>query len=477
MTGRLIVVSNRVAPVEQAKGAAGGLATGMLAALMSSGGVWFGWSGRVSPGAASSEPHLVEHDGITYATLDLTPQDYAGYYNGFANRTLWPLFHYRLHLTDFDRRECETYLEVNRRFARKLAPLLKPTDIVWVNDYHLIPLGEALRQLGSGHRIGFFLHTPFPAPQVLTALPNHGQMMRALMAYDVIGFQTAVDLRAFRDYVRFEANGVVEPDGRVGAFGRTALAGAFAIGIDADGFAALAAEAEESARTESLRLSLLDRDLIIGVDRLDYSKGLVERFCAYERFLELFQRRRTRVILMQIAPPTRSEVPEYQEIRRTLERMAGHINGRFAEPDWVPIRYLNRSFKQKVLAGYYRSARIGLITPLRDGMNLVAKEYVAAQDPADPGVLVLSQFAGAAQELDAALIVNPFDTDGVAEAIETALSMPLEERKERWRTMMDRLRRQDITAWRERFVATVEAAPYRVRTPWPKKKSLARSAS
>ncbi|HEX6103691.1 MAG TPA: alpha,alpha-trehalose-phosphate synthase (UDP-forming) [Alphaproteobacteria bacterium] len=477
MTDRLIVVSNRVAPVDESKGTGGGLAIGMLAALRAAGGLWFGWSGRISTGAAASSPSVVEHAGITYATMDLTPQDCAGYYNGHANRTLWPLFHYRLHLTDYNRKDCATYLNVNRWFAEKLAPLLRPTDLVWVNDYHLIPLGEAMRARGLGNRIGFFLHTPFPAPPVLTALPNHAQMMRQLMAYDVIGFQTAVDLRAFRDYMRFEADGTIHPDGRVTAYGRTALAAAFPIGIDTEDFAALAAETADSPKSQRLRTSLLRRDLIIGVDRLDYSKGLVERFCAYERFLELFQKRRSHVVLMQIAPSSRAEVPEYQEIRRTLERMAGHINGRFAEPEWVPIRYLNRSFTRRVLAGYYRTARIGLVTPLRDGMNLVAKEYVAAQNPEDPGVLVLSQFAGAAQELDSALIVNPFDTDGVAEAIEQALSMPLEERKERWEAMMDQLRRQDITAWRESFVATIDAAPYRAESSWSKKKPLARSAS
>ncbi len=477
MADRLIVVSNRVAAVDEKKGAIGGLAIGMLAALRASGGLWFGWSGRIGHEEASPQPAIVHRGGITYATVDLSPKDYAGYYNGYANRTLWPLFHYRLHLTDYDREDCTTYLNVNRSFAERLAPLLRLTDLIWVNDYHLIPLGEALRGLGLGQRMGFFLHTPFPAPQVLTALPNHAQIMRQLMAYDVIGFQTAVDLRAFRDYIRFEADSVVEPDGRVTAYGRTALAGAFPIGIDTDDFAALAKETEASIKTERLRLSLLQRDLIIGVDRLDYSKGLVERFCAYERFLELFPKRRTHVILMQIAPPTRSDVPEYQEIRRTLERRTGHINGRFAEPDWVPIRYLNRSFSRKVLAGYYRTSRIGLITPLRDGMNLVAKEYVAAQNPDDPGVLVLSQFAGAAQELDSALIVNPFDTDGVAEAIEQALSMSTDERQERWGAMMDQLRRQDVCAWRDSFLDKVTAAPYRTEPSWPRKKPLVRSVS
>ena len=477
MTGRLIIVSNRVAPIDEKKGSPGGLAVGMLAALRASGGLWFGWSGRISSGAGAGAAAIAHQGGIDYATLDLTPQDHAGYYNGFANRTLWPLFHYRLHLTDYNRRNHATYLNVNRWFAEKLAPLVKPTDIIWVNDYHLIPLGEALRAMGLKNRMGFFLHTPFPAPPVLTALPNHGALMRALMAYDVIGFQTAVDLRAFRDYMRYEADGTIQIDGRITAYGRTALAGAFPIGIDTEDFAALARETEDAHKTERLRASLRHRELIIGVDRLDYSKGLIERFRAFERFLELFPARRTHVTFMQIAPSTRSEVPEYQEIRRTLERLAGHIGGRFAEPDWMPIRYLNRSFTRRVLAGYFRIGRIGLVTPLRDGMNLVAKEFVAAQNPDDPGVLVLSQFAGAAQELDAALIVNPFDTDGVAEAIEQGLSMPIEERRERWEAMMDQLRRQDVTHWRESFVAAVIAAPYPAESSWPRKKPLARSAS
>ena len=476
MTGRLIVVSNRVAPVDEAKGVAGGLAIGMLAALRASGGLWFGWSGHIDSAARGTAPKLLNHRGITYATLDLTPQEHAGYYNGFANRTLWPLFHYRLHLADYNREDCAAYLAVNRWFAEKLAPLLRPGDLIWVNDYNLIPLGEALRALGSRERIGFFLHTPFPAPQVLTGLPVHATLIRALMSYDVIGFQTEIDLRAFLDYIRFEANGTVEADGCVAAHGRTALAGAFPIGIDTQEFALLAKETEGSQKTARLRASLLSRDLVIGVDRLDYSKGLVERFRAFERFLVLFPARRRRTVFMQIAPPTRAEVPEYQEIRRTLERLAGHIVGRFAEPDLVPIRYLNRSFSRKVLAGYYRASRIGLVTPLRDGMNFVAKEYVAAQDPHNPGVLVLSQFAGAAQELDTALIVNPFDIDAVAEAIEQGLSMPLAERRGRWEAMMDRLKRQDITAWRESFLAAVMAAPYRAEASWPKKKPLARRA-
>ncbi len=211
--------------------------------------------------------------------------------------------------------------------------------------------------------------------------------------------------------------------------------------------------------TQRLKESLLDRRLIIGVDRLDYSKGLIQRLLAFARLLETYPKNRTQVTMLQIAPPSRSDVPEYLELRRALEETAGKINGRFAEFDWVPIRYLNKSFKQNTLTGFYRISRIGLVTPLRDGMNLVAKEYVAAQNPANPGVLILSRFAGAAHELEATVIVNPFDIDGVAEALQRGLEMPRDERRERWEAMMVVLRRNDITAWRRNFISTLERSP------------------
>src|SRR6185437_5208438 len=348
-------------------------------------------------------------------------QDFDEYYNGFANRVLWPLFHYRPGLIDYQRSDHAGYMRVNRQFAGHLAALLRPTDLIWVHDYHLLPLGDELRRLGVEQPIGFFLHTPFPAAEVFRILPNHSKLIRAMCAYDLIGFQTENDCQGFCDYLVRWAGAKVA-GGEVQAFGRTMRVGSFPIGIDVDAIAEQAAQSDGSRQIRRLNDSLRERSLIIGVDRLDYSKGLQPRFKAFERLLEMFPETRGRVTLMQIAPPSRSSVPEYLQIRRALETAAGHINGRFAEFDWMPLRYLNKSFNQRTLSGFLRAARIGLVTPIRDGMNLVAKEYVAAQNPSDPGVLVLSCFAGAVRELGDALIVNPFDIDGIAEAMHDALA-------------------------------------------------------
>jgi trehalose 6-phosphate synthase len=448
---RLVVVSNRLAPIERGKSSTGGLAVAVQTALNQSGGIWFGWSGEVTDDAVR-KPHIVEAGALIYASVDLSRQDYDDYYVGYANRVLWPLFHYRAGLVDFRRQHLEGYLRVNRSFAANLAPMLQPSDLVWVHDYHLIPLGSELRRLGVDQPLGFFLHTPFPPTELLRILPNHRELVRALCDYDLIGFQTSGDLFAFRDYLVREAKAVDLGGGRIRAFDRVVQARVFPIGIDVDFVASQAAAGAGSRQMRRLLESLSDRALIIGVDRLDYSKGLLARFEAFEQLIESFPDTRGRVTFMQIAPPSRSEVPEYLEIRRSLEAAAGHINGRFAEFDWTPLRYLNKTFNQRTLAGFFRTSRIGLVTPLRDGMNLVAKEYVASQDPADPGALVLSCFAGAASELGEALIVNPFDRTAITEAMQRGLVMPLGERQERWRAMMTTLRRNDITSWRENFM-------------------------
>lgn len=451
---RLVVVSNRVAPIDEGKATAGGLAVAVLAALKKVGGIWFGWSGDVVS-APDETPKMFEVGKLTYATVDLTPRDFEEYYNGFANRMLWPLFHYRLDLTAFARREYAGYLRVNNLFAARLAPLLEPDDTVWVHDYHLIPMGEALRRAGFKGRLGFFLHTPLPTHEILVALPNHADLMRAMTAYDVVGLQGRRDMAAFQSYVEQEAGGTVDDDGNVDVGGRQMVARSFPIGCDTQNVARMAETSAHGQQTLRMVESLGGRNLIIGVDRLDYSKGLLRRFLAFERLLEAYPANRSWATLLQLAPPTRSDVPEYAEIRRELEEAAGHINGRFAEIDWVPIRYLNKSVNRRTLAGFYRAAQIGLVTPLRDGMNLVAKEYVAAQDPEDPGVLVLSRFAGAAEELTDALVVNPYDIDEVAEAMQRALVMPLEERQARWRASFDHISRYDVVAWREDFLGTL----------------------
>jgi trehalose 6-phosphate synthase len=453
---RLVVVSNRVAPPE-ATSNSGGLATGIRAALQQSGGIWFGWSGRVKD-PAGEEPAIETEGRVTYATLDLSRRDYEEYYIGFANRVLWPLFHYRGSLVEFSRRNLAGYHRVNQQFARALLPLLRPDDLVWVHDYHLIPFAEELRRLGWRQPIGFFLHTPFPSAELLRVLPNHGELMAMLCAYDVVGFHTASDIHGFRDHLLRWADAEDLGDGALRAFGRVVRAAVFPIGIDVEAVASQAAAASAGRPLRRLRDSLNGRALMIGVDRLDYSKGLVQRFAAYEHLLSAHPEIRGRLVFMQIAPPSRSEVPEYQEIRRGLERAAGRVNGRYGEFDWTPLRYINKSFNHRILTGFFRASRIGLVTPLRDGMNLVAKEYVASQQPDDPGVLVLSCFAGAAYELPEAVIVNPHDVEGMTEAILTGFDMPPDERKERWSAMMQTLRRNDITFWRESFVSALAAA-------------------
>ncbi len=456
---RLIVVSNRVAPVDEGKATAGGLAVAVLAALKKTGGIWFGWSGEVMA-APTTQPRIYDVGKLTYATVDLTRQDFDEYYNGFANGTLWPLFHYRLDLQAFTRRDYAGYLRVNSHFASKLGPLLEPTDKVWIHDYHLIPMGEAVRRTGFTGPIGFFLHTPFPACEVLRALPSHADLVRSLCAYDVVGFQSKRDCQSFYGYIQNEAGGSVTEDGIVHAFGGSLKATAFPIGIDTENVIRMAKAAESSAQTVRMRQSLGDKHLIIGVDRLDYSKGLVHRFLAFERLLEAYPENRGRATFMQIAPPTRTDVPEYAEIRRELEEAAGRINGRFAEIDWVPIRYLNKNVSRRSLAGFFRIARTALVTPLRDGMNLVAKEYVASQSEEDPGVLVLSEFAGAAEQLSEALRVNPYDIDEMAEAMQHALNMAQGERLDRWYALMETLSKSDVAVWRRHFIDALEAGPY-----------------
>jgi len=464
---RLVVVSNRVAPVKQPRaGSQGGLAVGVLAALRDTGGIWFGWNGNVTE-RADRAPDIQKAGRITYATVGLAKADYEEYYFGFANRSLWPLFHYRLDLAEFSRRYYDGYLRVNRYLAGQLRPLLAPSDLVWVHDYHLIPMAQELREAGAAHRMGFFLHIPWPSPRVLLALPQHRNLVRALSCYDLVGFQTETDCNAFCEYVRREEGGVIGANGEVRAFGRSFRVGAFPIGIDTEDVADFAAGAADSRPTQRLRDSLDGRSLIIGVDRLDYSKGLVKRLESFEHLLEAYPENRGHVVLLQIAPPSRSDVPEYQEMRRELEAIAGHVNGRFAEFDWVPTRYLNKGFNRRTLCGFYRVSRVGLVTPLRDGMNLVAKEYVAAQDPNDPGVLVLSRFAGAAAEMNGALIVNPYDTEGVAEALQQAITMPLKQRQDRWRAMFEHLQRNDVEHWRETFLASLAAVPTPSRTAEP----------
>ncbi|MET0379449.1 MAG: alpha,alpha-trehalose-phosphate synthase (UDP-forming) [Spongiibacteraceae bacterium] len=449
---RLVVVSNRVPNRHETQ--VGGLATAMLSALSERGGIWFGWSGEIAAAEEPSTPIKTEkHEGIVYARVDLTQQDHDDYYAGFSNRVLWPLFHYRPDLVDFQRESWAGYQRVNVLFATRLIEVIVPGDIIWIHDYHMIPLAHELRKLGVRNRIGFFLHIPLPPVELLRTLPCHEELMGCFQAFDLVGFQTDSDATALRDYYLqvFGARCLYDtwlrmPDGR------RFDTGTFPISIDVNTIEKLASKTETLPAIDRLRSSLTGRALMIGVDRLDYSKGLPARFEAFGRLLENNRGLQGKVTLLQIAPPSREAVKEYQQIRAELEQMAGHINGLYAAPDWIPIRYINRSFPHSLLTGYYRAAQVALVTPLRDGMNLVAKEYVASQDPDDPGVLVLSRFAGAACEMTAALQVNPFDQDEIAEAMARALSMSRAERRVRWKILIDQLHEHDINRWRENFL-------------------------
>lgn len=453
---RLVVVSNRVALPGKHAGNQGGLATGLTAALRERGGLWFGWDGRLS-----EQPELVSvaarAGGVRYVTTALTRLEFDHYYAGFANRALWPLCHHRLNLLHYNRAQHRGYREVNVRLARQLLPLLEPDDRVWIHDYHLMPLAAQLRAAGAQQLIGFFLHVPFPPPELLRALPGQAELLRDLLACDLIGFQTDADVGAFRRSLELFC-----PEVELGATGARHAGheiriGAFPIGIDVQQVARLAAAGRVSAHGRRLRESLSGRRLIIGVDRLDYSKGLPERFRAYGRLLETAPELHRKVVLLQIAPLSRAEVPEYRQIRGDLNAIAGDIFGRFAQYDWLPLRYMTRGFARSTVLGFLSLAHVGLVTPLRDGMNLVAKEYIAAQPEEDPGVLVLSSLAGAARELPEALIVNPYDVEGMAEALRAALSMPLAERQARWRACMQALSNNTIHHWTEHFLQALES--------------------
>ncbi|WP_375250022.1 alpha,alpha-trehalose-phosphate synthase (UDP-forming) [Sphingomonas sp.] len=455
---RLIVISNRVtAPTGSNSGAQGGLAVAMAAALRENGGLWFGWSGEQTE-------HFTGHinfqrgEGVTTATVDLEEQDVEEYYDGYANRTLWPLFHYRIDLAEYERDFAGGYKRTNQRFADTVRPLIEPDDLVWIQDYHMFPLGAELRKRGCDNRIGFFLHIPWPPRRLLGTLPNARELVESLFAYDLIGFHTEEWLESFCDFARQDMGATIEDNvARLGD--RSVRLMACPIGIDAAAFADMSKSVPARLAYRRMRDSADGRDMIVGVDRLDYSKGLEERFLGYERFLNEHPEERKEVFLLQIAPPSRVSVESYQRIRQSLEGLSGRINGAYADVDWVPIRYVNQGYPRDQLAGIYRAAKIGLVTPLRDGMNLVAKEYVAAQDPEDPGVLVLSRFAGAAEQMPDALLVNPYSAEEMSDAIYQALRMPRDERVRRWERLMAGVQETDVTWWADRFLSALEKVP------------------
>ncbi len=455
-TGRVVIVSNRVPSPNEKAATAGGLAVA-LADAATKDSLWFGWSGRRAEQTSTEAAITLSDDGVTFATIDIAERDYQKFYNGFANGALWPLLHFRTGLLRFNRPDYEAYRDVNRAFAQALLPLLQPDDLIWIHDYQLMTMAAELRALGVENRIGFFLHIPFVPPSLFQVLPPAGELLAALSACDVIGFQTAGDIHIFLENIVVSLGVQPNAANRYTYAGREVQVVLTPIGIDAKKFTQLAERAELAAEAARLHESLGDRALVLGVDRLDYSKGLPQRFDAFGRLLYAFPQHRRRVNFLQIAARSRQEVGSYQTLRRELDRRAGDINGEFSDFDWVPLRYMTHSVRRSAIAGFYRRANIGLVTPLRDGMNLVAKEYVAAQDFENPGVLVLSKFAGAADELTEALIVNPFDADEVAAAIHQGLIMNLEERRERHAALLAKVRHTTAQRFCEQFLSYLRA--------------------
>jgi trehalose 6-phosphate synthase len=461
----LVVVSNRVARAKANEPMTGGLAAALLPVVEKSGAIWVGSSGRQSPRAYGPVNMEVQSLGTgALALLDMPAADYAGFYEGFANSALWPALHSRSDLIRVSDEEYKSYRRINAFMAQALLRFRKANTAFWIQDYHFLALGEELRRLGVTQPIGFFLHTPWPASSVAVSVPHHRELIEAMLAYDVIGFQTEADCQHFCDYLREELSLAVE-GGVVRSRHGVSRVAVFPIGIDVDGFAEQAARATTHPEVSRLRLSLRGEKLAIGVDRLDYSKGLINRINAFDRLFSTHPSLKRTVSLLQIANPSREAIDAYSRLHSDVASLVTDVNGRHGEADWTPIRYLNKGYGQHVLSGFYRSAHVGVVTPLHDGMNLVAKEYVAAQNPDDPGVLVLSKFAGAANELDAALLVNPNDIDAVARAMANALSMSILERRERWSAMMAKLRSHTIHQWFADFIAALEVAPQRQASP------------
>ncbi len=461
---RLVVVSNRLPTLrsrealEQPDVPAGGLASAVFGALgRVPGSVWLGWSGRVVSSRGGGSPTRRRAGAVEFVGIDLTQSEVDSYYLGFCNQALWPLCHCFQGKVAIDAGQEDCYRRVQTRFAQALVRLLRPGDLVWIHDYHFLLLGAEVRRLGWSGRIGFFLHVPFPPHDLWQLLPDPRGFLEAMLAYDVVGFH----VRSFLDNYVYSCQRQLDArwNGSTLAMGsRAQKAGAYAIGIEPEGFLPSDPGAVSTRGRGELARVVRGRRLILGVDRLDYTKGIPERVLAYEEFLRRAPEWRKKVSFIQIASPSRTSVPEYEELKARVESLVGRVNAEMAEHDWVPVRYLYRSYSRDRLAKFYREAAVGLVTPLRDGMNLVAKEFVAAQRAVSPGVLVLSRTAGAAEELPEAVLVNPYLTSDVAQGIARALAMTVEERRERHAALLVRVLERTAGDWAGRFLTDLRGS-------------------
>jgi len=460
--GRLVVVSNRLPIVLtrvdkqwKIKPGSGGLITGLLPILQERGGVWIGWPGvtedRLSAGFNQALNDVGNAAGYRLFPVILTRDEYKKFYLGFSNEVIWPLFHDLQSLCNFEPEYWRSYQRVNEKFADAIAEVCGPNDYIWVHDYHLITVSQFLRERGVESPIAFYLHTPFPPLDIFLKLPWRSQVLRGLLDFSLIGFQTLRDRRNFLQCVRrLVPDARSEGDGEVSAIvsgSRTIRVGVFPISIDFEDFEQNAVAPDVDTEVAHIRQNLPDRQLILGVDRLDYTKGIPYRFRAFRNALERFPELTGAVSFIQVVVPSRETIPQYRELKTEIDRLVGSINGKFTRSGWVPVHYIFRNLKQEELLAYYRACEIACITPLKDGMNLVAKEYCAATVD-ENGVLILSEFAGAAAQMqDAALLVNPYDIEGVANAIRDAFHMPLDERHARMNKLREGVRSYDIYRW------------------------------
>ena len=466
--GRLVVVSNRLPFTLRAAPeggwrtdrSSGGLATAMSPITARTGGVWVGWPGD-SPAVPDAGREAVlrgwrEEHG--YVAVDLPGEVALRFYEGFANQSLWPLFHQFPTRLQFDSSGWDAYVNANQRFRDAVLAQIRPGDVVWIHDYHLMLLPQMLREAAPSATIGFFLHIPFPNSEMFRILPRRAEVLRGLLGADLLGFQTFSDLQHFRSSL-LRVLGYDSRMDRVVSAGRVTRLEALPIGIAPDEFASLLREdADTAAALARYRQRFQGWKVLLAVDRLDYTKGLPQRLRAYRRLLERAPHLRGQVVLVQVAVPSRENIAEYTNLRRAVNGLVGEINGDFGTPDWTPVSYVHRGIPRSELVALYALADVGWVTPLRDGMNLVAKEYVACQDESGEAALVLSEFAGAAAEMGEAFVVNPYDEERTAEAVEAALSLPADERRARMAALRRRVARNNVFAWSERFLASLREA-------------------
>ncbi len=467
----LVVVSNRLPVILERRGedwgfrpGSGGLVSALSPVLQNRGGTWIGW-----PGTGEEAPceRIFENSraqlGYRIVPVPLSPEEVDSYYHGFSNETLWPLFHSMLGRTVFNHAYWDAYRRVNARFAAAAVSGSGNDDLIWIQDYQLLLAGSAFREKRPRARIGFFLHIPFPSPDIFIRLPWREEIIRGMLSYSLLGFQTRKDLRNFihcvRNLVPECEIGYRAPVSILRYEGRTALAGAFPIGIDYGHYDGLARSPEVERGAWFLHEKFPERRLLLGIDRLDYTKGIPNRFEAFARCLEKYPELREKISLIQVVVPSRMEVPEYQAMKRELDELVGRINGRFTVLGWVPIHYVFGTLEPAELASYYRSCDIALITPLNDGMNLVAKEYCASCVQ-NRGILILSEFAGAADQLGrGALLTNPYDIERTADTIRLAYGLEKYEREKRMRWLRNQVRRHDVHRWVRSFLETAGEVP------------------